>query len=73
MLGSTLAFGNNDPFAVRFPSAVAVILTTLLIYAYARNFFSCVGAFASALAFATNGEIMIMSQRQNPKRFTFSF
>jgi len=67
MLGSTLAFGNNDPFAVRFPSAVAVLLTSLLIYTYARNFFSTVGAFASALAFATNGEIMIMSQKAEPE------
>ena len=67
MLGSTIVFGNNDPFAVRFPSAVAVLLTSLLIYAYARNFFSCVGAFASALAFATNGEIMIMSQKAEPE------
>jgi hypothetical protein len=33
MLGSTLAFGNNVPFAVRFPSAVAVLLTSLLNYA----------------------------------------
>ncbi len=67
MLGSTLVFGNNDPFAVRFPSAVAILLTSLLIYAYARNFFSTVGAFASALAFATNGEIMIMSQKAEPE------
>jgi 4-amino-4-deoxy-L-arabinose transferase-like glycosyltransferase len=67
MLGSTIVFWNNDPFAVRFPSAVAVLLTSLLIYTYARNFFSTVGAFASALAFATNGEIMIMSQKAEPE------
>lgn len=67
MLGSSILFGNYDPYSVRFPSAVAVLLTSLLIYTYARNFFSQVGAFASALAFATNGEIMIMSQKAEPE------
>ncbi|MEY4392876.1 MAG: Undecaprenyl phosphate-alpha-4-amino-4-deoxy-L-arabinose arabinosyl transferase [Planctomycetota bacterium] len=67
MLGSSILFGNYDPYSVRFPSAVAVLLTSVLIYVYARNYFSQAGAFASAVAFATNGEIMIISQKAEPE------
>jgi len=50
--------GGVDDVAVRLPSVLAVLLTTLVVYAYARNFLSPFGAFASAAAFATMGQVM---------------
>lgn len=50
--------GKVDDVAVRLPSVVAVLLTTLLVYAYATNFLTRFGAFASAAAFATMGQVL---------------
>ena len=57
---STLLFGNRGVWAVRFPSALAMLLTVLLIYGYSRIFLSRLGAFAAAAAFATFGEMFQM-------------
>ena len=57
---STLAFGSRGVWAVRFPSAVAMLLTVLLMYGYSRTFLSRLGAFAGAAAFATFGEMFQM-------------
>src|SRR5262245_19228359 len=50
---SCLTFGTWDVWAVRFPSLLATLLTTLLIYGYGRTFLSRLGALAAAAAFAT--------------------
>lgn len=50
--------GRVDDVAVRLPSVLAVLLTTLGVFAYARNFLSPCGAFASAAAFATMGQVL---------------
>jgi 4-amino-4-deoxy-L-arabinose transferase-like glycosyltransferase len=60
---SSLTFGERGPWAVRFPSLLATLLTTLLIYGYSRTFLSRGGALAAGLAFATLGE-MFQTGRQ---------
>jgi 4-amino-4-deoxy-L-arabinose transferase-like glycosyltransferase len=50
--------GGIDEFAVRLPSAIAVLLTTLLIYGYSRSFLNRLGSLAAASAFATFGQIL---------------
>ncbi len=47
-----------DEVAVRVPSAVAVLLTVLLIYGYCRRFMSQLGALVAAAAYATMGHIL---------------
>lgn len=50
--------GSWDARAVRLPSVIAVLLTTVLIYGYGRTFLSPLGAFAAAAAYATMGEVL---------------
>lgn len=50
--------GQVDTTAIRLPSVLAVLLTSLLIYGYARTFLSQLGAFAAATAFVTMGQVM---------------
>ena len=50
--------GDVDAVAVRLPSVLAVLGTTLLIFVYGRVFLSRVGAFAAAVAFPTMGEVL---------------
>jgi 4-amino-4-deoxy-L-arabinose transferase-like glycosyltransferase len=50
--------GGVDAFAVRLPSAIAVLLTSWLVYAYGRIFLKRAGAFAAAVAFATMGQVL---------------
>jgi 4-amino-4-deoxy-L-arabinose transferase-like glycosyltransferase len=50
--------GTIDELAVRLPSVIAVLLTTLLVYGYARTFLNRLGSIASATAFATFGQIL---------------
>lgn len=50
--------GQVDAVAIRLPSAMAVLLTVLLIYYYCGTFLSGTGAFAAAAAFATMGQVM---------------
>lgn len=50
--------GKVDLVAVRLPTVAAVLLTCVLIYAYARTFLSANGSLAAALAFATMGQVM---------------
>ncbi|HEY2759599.1 MAG TPA: glycosyltransferase family 39 protein, partial [Pirellulales bacterium] len=54
----TEASGDLSIFAVRLPSIAATILVTLLIYAYARQFLSRLGALSSGLAFATFVQVL---------------
>jgi len=50
--------GRVDLVAIRLPSVVAVLLTTVLIYAYGRSFLVPAGAFAAAVGFATMGQVL---------------
>ena len=50
--------GNVDPLAIRLPSVLAVVLTSLLIYAYARATLSQTSAVTAALAYATFGQVL---------------
>jgi 4-amino-4-deoxy-L-arabinose transferase-like glycosyltransferase len=61
--GSSLLFGQRGVWVVRLPSLLAMVLTAVLIYAYGRTFLSRLGALASAVAFATLGE-MFQTGRQ---------
>jgi 4-amino-4-deoxy-L-arabinose transferase-like glycosyltransferase len=53
-----LARGNVDLVAIRLPSALATLATTLLIYGYARRWMSRLGGFASAAIYATGGQVL---------------
>jgi 4-amino-4-deoxy-L-arabinose transferase-like glycosyltransferase len=50
--------GEIDPIAVRLPSVIAVVLTSLLIYAYARILISQTVAIAAALIYPTFGQVL---------------
>src|SRR3954451_13841374 len=50
--------GDVDPLAIRLPSLVAVVLTSLLVYAYTRTFTTQTGAATAALAYATIGQVL---------------
>jgi 4-amino-4-deoxy-L-arabinose transferase-like glycosyltransferase len=53
-----LARGDVDAVALRLPSDVAMLLTVLLIYAYARTFLSRLGALTAGLAYASMGQVL---------------
>jgi len=53
-----LVRGEVDLVAIRLPSVTAVLLTTVLIYAYARTALSRLGALSAAAAFATAGQVL---------------
>jgi 4-amino-4-deoxy-L-arabinose transferase-like glycosyltransferase len=54
---STTVCGSRAPWAARLPSVLAMLLTCLLIYGYARIGLSRGGALCAALAFATCAEM----------------
>jgi 4-amino-4-deoxy-L-arabinose transferase-like glycosyltransferase len=49
--------GEVDSIAVRLPSVIAVVLTTLLIYVYARASISRFAAWSAALSYATMAQV----------------
>ena len=49
----SLALGDVNLLSVRLPSVIFVMLTSLVIYAYTRQFLSRVGALAAGAAYAT--------------------
>lgn len=53
-----MATGDVDPIAIRLPSVLATLLTTLLVYGYARCFLPPLGAFAAGASFVTMGQIL---------------
>jgi 4-amino-4-deoxy-L-arabinose transferase-like glycosyltransferase len=55
---SMLACGNHDVVAVRLPTVLATLLTTILIYGYSRIFLSALGAMAAGIAYATMGQVL---------------
>jgi 4-amino-4-deoxy-L-arabinose transferase-like glycosyltransferase len=50
--------GGVDDVAVRLPSVVSVLLTSALLYWYARRFLTPLGALASGAAYATMGQVL---------------
>jgi 4-amino-4-deoxy-L-arabinose transferase-like glycosyltransferase len=50
--------GDVDAIAVRLPSVIAVVLTSLLVYTYARLLLSQVAAISAALVYATFGQVL---------------
>jgi 4-amino-4-deoxy-L-arabinose transferase-like glycosyltransferase len=50
--------GRLDVVAIRLPTVLAILLTTLLIFAYARTFLGRLGALAAALAYPTMGQVL---------------
>ena len=50
--------GSVDAWSLRLPSVVAILLTVCVIYGYSRSFLSRLGAFASALGFASMGQVL---------------
>ncbi len=59
---SIAALGDCSPLAARLPSIIATLLTTLLIYGYARQFTERVGALSAAAAYATMGQVLQLGQ-----------
>ena len=53
-----LARGGIDSVAIRLPSVIAILLTTLLVYGYARLFLDRIGALAAGAAFATMLQVL---------------
>jgi 4-amino-4-deoxy-L-arabinose transferase-like glycosyltransferase len=60
---SCLTFGSWDAWAVRFPSLLATLFTTLLVYCYSRTFLSRTGALAAAASFATLADMFQMGRQ----------
>ena len=50
--------GDVDPIAIRLPSVIAVVLTSLLVYGYTRAFASTIAATVAAIAYATMGQVL---------------
>jgi len=50
--------GSCDAWAVRFPMAMATLLTAVLVYAYSRRFMSSAGALAAGAGYATMGQVL---------------
>jgi 4-amino-4-deoxy-L-arabinose transferase-like glycosyltransferase len=60
---SCLSLGDWGAWAVRFPSVLATLFTTLLVYGYSRTFLTRTGALAAGAAFATLGEMFQMGRQ----------
>jgi 4-amino-4-deoxy-L-arabinose transferase-like glycosyltransferase len=54
----TAATGDLSLVAVRLPSVLATVLTTLLVYTYSRQFLSRLGALSSGLAYSTFAQVL---------------
>ncbi|HUY35439.1 MAG TPA: glycosyltransferase family 39 protein [Pirellulales bacterium] len=55
---SMLATGSHGLLAVRLPTVIATLLTTLLVYGYSRTFLSRTGALAAGAAYATMVQVL---------------
>ncbi len=62
MAGGMVLLGADSVLAVRLPSLLATLATTLLIYAYGRLFLLRGGALAAASAFATMIQVMSLGR-----------
>ena len=50
--------GRLDRLAIRLPTALATLLTTLLVYVYSRTFLSRLGALTAGAAYATAPQVL---------------
>lgn len=50
--------GRMDAFAIRLPSALAILATVFLLYLYARRFLGPLGAFAGGAAYVSMGQVL---------------
>ncbi len=57
-----MILGDVTPLATRLPTALATLLTALLVYGYSRLFLSPTGALASSLGYASMGQVMQLGQ-----------
>lgn len=57
-----MARGDVDAIAVRLPSAVATLMTILLVYVTGRTWMSSIGALGSAVGFATFAQILLLGR-----------
>src|SRR5437588_5859527 len=64
-IGAYRAFGINE-FAARFPSAVAALLTVLLVYELARRMFGAATGLIAALILACSGGFCASAHFANP-------
>ncbi|HEX7448399.1 MAG TPA: glycosyltransferase family 39 protein, partial [Pirellulales bacterium] len=55
---SMLATGGSGAVAVRLPTVLATLATSLVVYAYTRGFLGRNAALAAGLAYATSGQIL---------------
>jgi 4-amino-4-deoxy-L-arabinose transferase-like glycosyltransferase len=55
--------GDVDPIAARLPSAIAIVLTSLLIYGYTRAFAASSTALIASLIYATSGQVLQIGRR----------
>jgi 4-amino-4-deoxy-L-arabinose transferase-like glycosyltransferase len=62
LAASESLFHSRDRWVLRLPSVIAVLLTSILLYGYGRQFLGRVGATTAALAYPTCGEVLIQSQ-----------
>lgn len=61
--GAEWAFQSRDRWVVRFPCAVALLLTCVLLYGYSRQFVGPTGATVAAFAYGTIGEVLDLGQQ----------
>ncbi len=64
--------GEVDLIAIRLPSSLATLATVVLIFAYGSQWMTRLGAFASAVAYATFGQVMMLG-RQGESEALFTF
>ena len=58
MIVASQLTGQLNLVAIRLPTVLATLLTTLLVYLYSRNFLSRVGAFAAGAAYCTMIQVL---------------
>jgi 4-amino-4-deoxy-L-arabinose transferase-like glycosyltransferase len=57
---SMLITGSTGTMAVRLPTVLATLATSLIVYRYSRDFLSRNGALAAGLAYATMGQVLTL-------------
>lgn len=63
---------SDDRLAMRLPSALAIMLTTFLVFWYSSHFLRRTGAFAAAVSFATMAQVMELGRlAETEALFTF--
>src|SRR5262249_52470400 len=60
ILASTAVCGSWQPWVVRLPSVIGMVVSTLLVYGYSRTLVSRSAALGAAAAFPTFGEILTL-------------